>query len=147
MMGFVTWCCSLLCITIFFFSVKLVIWHCFMYAANYYIFVIILKFVHAANYFIFIVMNKHVVGRKKIKTKLKFVHVKILIKVYIVPARTRAKLHDSGIRLHGCMFPGSPLLHPDNDKWKCTMFTNKLCISAVCFVKTIYTGKLLWCTW
>ena len=28
--------------------------------------------------------------------------------------------------LHECMFPGSPLLHLDNDKWKCTSFTYKL---------------------
>ena len=43
------------------------------------------------------------------------------------------------LELHGCKFPGSPLLHPDNDKWKCTVFTNKPCISALHFVKTIYT--------
>ena len=29
------------------------------------------------------------------------------------------------LELHGYMFPGSPLLHPDNDKWKHTLFTNK----------------------
>ena len=26
--------------------------------------------------------------------------------------------------LYGCMFPGSPLPHPDIDQWKHTMFTN-----------------------
>ena len=26
--------------------------------------------------------------------------------------------------LQGCMFPGSPLPHPDIDQWKHTMFTN-----------------------
>ena len=28
--------------------------------------------------------------------------------------------------VHGCMFPCSPLLDPDNDQWKCTSLTNKL---------------------
>ena len=37
--------------------------------------------------------------------------------------------------LHGCMFPGSPLPHLDNDQWKHTMFTNKFCISAHHFDK------------
>ena len=42
------------------------------------------------------------------------------------------------LELHGCMFPGSPLLHLDNDKWKCTVFTNKSCISAVCLLSKPY---------
>ena len=90
-----------------------------------------LKFVHAANYYIFIIMKKHVVGRgkeKKSRTKFKFVYVK----------ETRASYVIQALELHGCMFPGSLLLHPDNDKWKCTMFINKPFISAVHHVKTIY---------
>ena len=60
---------------------------------------------------------------------------------FCVCQKTRASYMIQASELHGCMFPGSPLPHRDNDKWKCTMFTNKPCISAVCFIKTIYTGK------
>ena len=125
----------------------------FVHVTNYYIFIIIffeslcmpliatflssyLKLVHATNYYIFIIIKKHVVGRgeeKKTRTKLKFVYVK----------KTRASYVIQALELHGCTFPGSLLLHPDNNKWKHTMFTNKSCISGVHFVKTIYTGNLL----
>ena len=39
--------------------------------------------------------------------------------------KTRTKMYViQALELHGCMFPGSPLPHPENDQWKHTMFTN-----------------------
>ena len=91
-----------------------------------------LKFVHATKYYIFVILKKPC-GRegeeKNTMTKLKFVHVK----------KTRANYMIQALELHGCMFPDSPLLHPDNDKWKHDMFTNKCCISAAHFVKIMGT--------
>ena len=78
-----------------------------------------LKFVHAANYYIFIIMKtcSREGEEQKTRTKLKFVYVK----------KTRASYVIQALELHGCTFPGSPLLHPDSDQWKCTVFTNWLC--------------------
>ena len=51
-------------------------------------------------YCIFVIINKCVVGWEKNRTKLKFVHVKIMKSVHIfIPTKTRAKLSDSGIRI------------------------------------------------
>ena len=44
--------------------------------------------------------------------------------------------------LHGWLFPDSPLPHPDNDKWKHTLFTNTFCISAVCYIKITHVKWL-----
>ena len=45
-------------------------------------------------------MNKHVVGWEKTRTKLKFVHVKMVKSVHtFMPTKTRAKLCDLGIRI------------------------------------------------
>ena len=41
-----------------------------------------------------------------------------------------AKYVIQALELHGCKFPGSLVLHLDNDKWKHTMFTNKSYILA-----------------
>ena len=72
----------------------------FVHAANYCIFAIMLKFVHATNYCIFVIMNKHVVGRGKRPGLNESVCMStVLIKVYIISAKTRAKLCDSGIRI------------------------------------------------
>ena len=49
----------------------------------------------------------------------------ILVKLYM-PIKTRTKFYViQASELHGCMFPGSPLPHLDNDKWKLTSFPNK----------------------
>ena len=85
-------------------------------------------------------MNKHVVGWERTRTKLKFVHVKMVKSVNILyPQGLGLKHVIQALELHGCMFPGSLLLHLDNEKWKHTVFTNKPCISAFHFVKTIHT--------
>ena len=46
------------------------------------------------------------------------------------------------VELHGCMFPGSSLPHPDNNQWQHTMFTNEFYISAHHFDK-ILQGNVL----
>ena len=43
---------------------------------------------------------------------------------------------------YGYMFPGSPLLHLDNDQWKHTMFTNEFYISARHLDKTLQGNVL-----
>ena len=49
------------------------------------------------------------------------------LKVYIFlyPQRLGLNYVIQASELHGCMFPGSPLPHLDNDKWKHTLLTNK----------------------
>ena len=84
-------------------------------------------------------MNKHVVGQENTRTKLKFVHVKTVKSVHILyPQRLGLNYVIQALELHGCMSPGSSLPHPDNDKWKHTLFTNKPCISDVHFVKIVH---------
>ena len=52
---------------------------------------------------------------------------------------------DSGIGITWVQVSRLPMPHPDNDKWKCTMFTNKLYVSVHLVDKilqvNVYTGE------
>ena len=91
----------------------------------------------------------------KARTKIKVCACPIrwgIGKLYIF-IKTRTKFYViQASELHGCMFPGSLLPHPDHDKWKCTSFTNKLlyfseslCQSHTCkMVEKCFNTCIIW---
>ena len=102
-----------------------------MHPTNYYIFVILpFSFVHPTNYYIFFTWL-----RGEFRLKLRF---RVVV----------GQVCDLGIGITWVQVSRLPMPHPDNDRWKCTMFTNKIYVS-VCLINkiplvNIYTG---WTTW
>ena len=71
-----------------------------------------------------------------------FMGLKILLKV----SQNGSDKQFWAMKLYGWSFQAPLLPHPMTN-WNALVFTNKPCISAVHFIKTIYTGKSVWCTW